>query len=599
MPRLASLYLPDLAIERIRRTERPKPARPSGKSLPAFAGREDRPLDPTQLPLGTRIADCSCPRGGHWRPGARWAREELKARIEALPAHQRPSIQELGRRSEQASNPFRIRENALRAQSESISSNLAPLVTALKDGNRVVLAAVSPEARAQGLAPGMPLTQARILVPGLDVRDADRDGDAAWLGRLGLFAARRWTPRAAVSGRDGLWLDLSGVAHLFGGEEQMCARILAFCRRLGFTARIAVAGTLGAAHALARHGGPPLVLCPSGGEAEAIAAFPLAALRLDKEVLDAARRLGVERVGEIIAMPRSPLQRRFGSILLARLDQALGRKSEPFDPIVPEEPPSVLLRFLEPIATPEAIEEALKEAMRRLVPRLEETGLGVRRLVLLSDRVDGEVQSAAIGTARATRDGAHLLRLMTSRIEAIEPGFGLENLRLVAAHVEPLSPQPLDGINQPEENDLAGLVDRLAVRLGKRRIYRLSALESDLPERSVARIDPLSRTAGWPQWPRPLRLLDPPEPVEFIMAEHPDGVPARFRWRGKAYRIAAGDGPERVYGEWWRRAGERESVRDYFQVEAEEGQRFWLFRKGDPEMPASGDMSWHLHGIFA
>jgi protein ImuB len=299
-------------------------------------------------------------------------------------------------------------------------------------------------------------------------------------------------------------------------------------------------------------------------------------------------------------MPRPPLQRRFGGLLLKRLDQALGRVGEPFDPVVPEEPPAVLLRFLEPIATPEAIEEALGEAMRRLVPRLESAGLGVRRLLLACDRIDGDVQQAAIGTARATRDGAHLLRLMAARIERLEPGFGLENLRLVATRVEPLGAQPIEGgLAGREAPDLAALVDRLAVRLGRRRVFRLSAIESDLPERSVARADPLGAAAPWPRWPRPACLLAPPEPVDFVMAEHPDGVPLRFAWRGRAYKVVAGDGPERIHGEWWRRADEADAIRDYFQVESEEGQRFWLFRRGDPDLPGTGDLTWHMHGIFA
>ena len=503
-------------------------------------------------------------RGGGWRPGARWARAAPPSSLVVRP------------------------------------NGGAALVTALKDGNRIVLAAASAQARALGLAPGMPLAQARILVPGLIVRDADLEGDAAWLTRLACFAARRWTPRAAPSGPDGLWLDLTGVAHLFGGEERMCARILAFCRRLGFDARIAIAGSPGAAHALARHGEAPLTLCPEHGERDALASFPLSALRLDIHILDAARRLGVETIGALAAMPRGPLQRRFGSALLTRLDQAFGRVGEPFDPIIPEEPPAILLRFLEPIATPEAIEEALGEGMRRLVPLLEEAGLGVRRLDLACERVDGETQRATIGTARATRDGAHLLRLMAARIERLEPGFGLESLRLVAARVEPLDAQPIDGgLAGRKASDLADLIDCLAVRLGRRRVFRFSAIESDLPERSVARADPLLPAAGWPGWPRPVCLLSPPEPVSFVMAEHPDGAPVRFTWRGRAYKVAAGDGPERVHGEWWRRADERAAIRDYFQLESEDGQRFWLFRRGDPDLPGSGDLTWHMHGIFA
>ena len=562
MPRLASLYLPDLAIDRIRRAERP-PSPPD--SRPAQPGGLAALHDP---PPGRRIADCSCPRGGGWRPGARWARE--KGFQALLP-------------------------------SAGGAGGAGALVTAHRQGNQDVLVAASPLARSLGLMPGAPLSKARILVPGLDVRPADLEGDSAWLSRLGLFAARRWTPRAAVSGPDGLWLDLTGVAHLFGGERRMCERILAFVERLGFAARIAVAGTAGAAHALARYGGEPLILCPSGREAEAIAAMPLAALRLDEAVLGAAHRLGIERIGEAIAMPRAPLQRRFGSTLLRRLDQALGRASEPLDPIVPEEPPSVLLRFMEPIATAEAIAQAIGEAVRRLTPRLAEAGLGVRLLVLACQRVDNEEQWQAVSLARASREADHLCRLLCARIEKIEPGFGIERLCLTAVRVEPLAPQAIEGelAGDRPTPDLSLLVDRLAVRLGERRLFRLTALESDVPERSVARAPPLAATANWPDWPRPVRFLSPPEPVEQVLSVLPDGAPLRFRWRGKAYRVAAADGPERLYGEWWRSEAERDSVRDYFQVEAEEGARFWLFRAGDGESPATGRMSWHIHGVFA
>jgi protein ImuB len=267
MPRLASLWLPDLAIDRIRRMERREKRRRS-EAFPLDGGGSGGGGFSTHTEFCDRIHPSPPPphqgegqRGvkpGHWRPGARWARE---------------------------------------AASQEVVSRGAggALVTAHRQGNCDLLAAICPRARALGLEPGMPLAKARILIPGLDVRPADPAGDAAWLRRLGLFAARRWTPRAALSGPDGLWLDLTGVAHLFGGEQAMCARILAFCRRLGFAARIAVAGTAGAAHALARFGAKPLALCPSGAEGDAIAAMPLAALRLDEAALGTARRLGLER----------------------------------------------------------------------------------------------------------------------------------------------------------------------------------------------------------------------------------------------------------------------------------------------------------------
>jgi protein ImuB len=468
-----------------------------------------------------------------------------------------------------------------------------PLLLSHRVGNRLEIAAASPEARALGLHPGMAVSQARALVPGLDVRDADPAADEAALTRLALFAARRWTPRAAVSPPDGLFLDLTGVAHLFGGEEKMCRHILAFCERAGFIARIAVAGAPGAAHALARFGG---TLCPPGGEAEALAPLPLAALRVDEPVLAAARRLGLERIGDLLKLPRAPLQRRFGKTLLARLDQALGRAGEPIEPVVPEEPPSAILRFAEPIATAEAIAEALGLLMDRLIATLREKGLAARILTLLGERVDGKVERIAIGTARATRDGDHLLRLLAMKIERIEPGFGLDSMRLVAGRVEPLAPEQLSG-DRPAA-DLARLVDRLAGRLGPRRLYRATAVESDVPERSVARIGPLDPALPWPKWPRPVRLLSPPERVENVVALLPDLPPRRFTWRGRAYRVARADGPERIHGEWWKRTAEAEAVRDYFQVEDEEGARFWLFRRGDGVEARTGDLSWYLHGVF-
>ncbi|HEV2079810.1 MAG TPA: DUF6504 family protein [Allosphingosinicella sp.] len=477
----------------------------------------------------------------------------------------------------------------------------APLITAGRDGQRIAVAAACPAAQAMGIRSGMALAQARLVVRGLDVRDSDPTGDSAFLQALGLFAARRWTPRAAPSDPAGLWLDLSGVAHLFGGEQAMARRILRFCARLGFTARIAVAGTAGAAHALARYGSRPVVLCPSGGEAEALAPLPVSALRLDQDVLGAARRLGIETIGELTAMPRPPLARRFGKTLLHRLDQALSRAAEPFDPLIPEEPPKASLRLAEPIATAEAIEQVIGDLMTMLVSTLEKEGLGARRLTLLCDRVDGEEQRIGIGTARASRDRVHLIRLLSAQVEKIEPGFGIEAMHLVAGRFEPLGPQPVEselGGSTPDP-DLAPLVDRLAGRLGTRRIFRMSALESDVPERSVCRVPPLQEVEGWPsRWPRPPRLLSPPERLDNVFALLPDRPPNRFTWRGRLHRVRRGDGPERIYGEWWKHGGEAEAVRDYFQVEDEEGARFWLYRRGDGSDGRTGDLSWWLHGVF-
>ncbi|WP_226372610.1 Y-family DNA polymerase [Allosphingosinicella flava] len=474
-------------------------------------------------------------------------------------------------------------------------------MTIERSGQRMVLTAVCPQARALGLHVGMALTQAQALVAGLQTQPADPEADAAFLARLGVFAAQRWTPRAAISDPSGLWLDLTGVSHLFGSELRMCERILRFCKRLGFTARIAVAGTTGAAHALARYSGKPIALCASGQEAQAIAALPIAALRIDERALATARRMGIETIGELVAMPRGPLARRFGQSLLTRLDQALGRASEPIDPILPEEPPEALLRLLEPISTPEVIDQVLRDLLAMLVASLEEKGLAARTLALLCTRVDGGEQRIAIGTARPSRDAAHLHRLLAMKIEQIEPGFGIEAMRLVAERCEQLEPQPVahDLSGGEASPDLSHLIDRLTTRLGSRALFRSSFVESDVPERSVRRIAPLEEGRDWPRnWPRPVRLLSPPERIDKVLAELPDQPPVRFSWRGRMHVVRKADGPERIHGEWWKRRGEAEAVRDYFQIEDEDGARFWLFRRGDGVDPRTGDHSWWLHGAF-
>ncbi|AJP74621.1 protein ImuB [Sphingomonas hengshuiensis] len=489
----------------------------------------------------------------------------------------------------------------------------------MRTGNRVEIAAACRQARALGIGPGMPLAQARAQVPGLDIRPADLAGDRAALRRLALRAARRWCPVVMADGEDGLLLDLTGTAHLFGGEGAMARRILRFLARAGFSARIAVADTIGAAHALARH--TPGGLCPPGRQGEALAGLPIAALRIEPRAVELLHRLGVETIGALVAMPRAPLARRFGMTLVARIDQALGALPEPFDPLVPHEPILIVERFAEPIATPDAIAHWMGVLVARFAEALAQAGLGARHIELIADRVDGVPQCVPIGLARANRDPAHLLRLLTRRIEGIEPGYGIDALRLHLRRAEPLGAQAIvERLDEDAPPDLAPLVDTLATRIGMARMWRSRPVESDVPERSVARagvLDPPARAAAplraddvrrldqagpppvWhPDWPRPARLLLRPERVDDVIALLPDQPPRRFTWRGQSHRVVRADGPERIHGEWWRSRAETHSVRDYFRVEDEAGRRYWLFRRGDGERAVTGDLGWYLHGVF-
>lgn len=563
-------------------------------------------------PIDDDPGACSVPRGGGWRPGARWARDGTLGRrpaqsdIDALPAHQRPTMREMGRRSEHAEHPFRAMRsddgNPPPAAAAPTWATLwgTPTVLVTRTGQKDVITSACPQALELGLRPGMAAAHARALVADLDVRDAEPDADRAWLDRIALHAARQWTPTASVSGPDGLWFDLTGTTHLFGGEDRFCRRLLAFLKRLGFTARIAVAGTPGAAHALARYGRDPIVLLGNGDEAQAIADLPLSALRLEPDALVAAARFGLERIADLYPMPRGPLARRLGLRTVERLDQARGLSAEPIIPVVPVDAPLVARRLLEPIGTPESIAQVIGDLVDDLVVELRARGLGARTVLLTADRVDGEAQRLGVGASRATRDDRHLKRMFALKLSELDPGLGIEAMHLAVPHHEPLGAQAAGALleSSGKARDLAPLVDQLGTRAGASALFRVSAQESDVPERAMRRVAPLAATKGWPGWKRPVCLLKRPEPLSNVIALLPDHPPRRFTWRRQSYRVVAGDGPERVHGEWWRNAREMWAVRDYFRVEAEGGARFWLFRRGDGVEESTGDLSWYMHGMF-
>ena len=504
----------------------------------------------------------------------------------------------------------------------------APLVTVHKIGSRIEVAAACPAARMLGIDPGMALTQVRAATPDVAVRDADPAGDRAALDRLAVALARRWSPGVSVSdappdanaGEAGLFIDLTGVAHLHGGEVTMARRIMRLLARLGYRARVGIADTPAAAWALARYDAAAVAVLPPAHGLSPFADYPVGALRLDAGATELMRRLGIDRVGALAQMPRAPLVRRFGRAVATRLDQLIGAVAEPVAPVLPRDPVAVEQRLAEPILTAEPIGYWIAQLSRRLAQALAEQGRGARALVLALTRVDGEVQAIRVGFARATRDPLHMLRLLLRRVELIDPGFGIEVLALHVTRDEALGAQALAGDLEEQVPDLSALIDAIVNRIGAAQLWRTRAVESDVPERSVAPAAPLDRaveanarllrddvrhldTRGavhpWhPRWPRPTRLLRRPEPIDHVMAELPDSYPRRFRWRGQMHQVVRGDGPERIAGEWWRRTAERQAVRDYFQVEDEAGQRFWLFRRGDGQRPETGDMTWHLHGTF-
>ena len=457
-------------------------------------------------------------------------------------------------------------------------------------------------AQQAGLRIGQAVTHATALVPGLVLHELDPEADRAALVRLALWAQRLYSPVVAPDGDDGLVIDATGCAHLLGGEEAMLTDIRTRLLKAGFDAQLAIADSWGGAHALARHSRRAIFIVTPGTTGREIGDLPVAALRLSSDLVQALSRLGFDTIGELEATAKGPLSHRLGLEPVRRLDQAFGRTAQPIEPVMALETPRVSRTFgPEPIGAPETLARYLTALTAALCQALEDAGLGALRLDAFFHRVDNRIETARLSLAKPSRDAVRLAKLLCEKLETVDPGFGIEKMVLAAPGAEPLAWRQADQLGgQARQPDLAGLVDTLSNRLGADHVYRLASTQSDLPERSVRKASPLEppKAFSWPiDWPRPTRLFPRPEPIETV-ALLPDAPPAAFSWRGVRRRVTRADGPERVFGEWWKADAELARSRDYFQVEDEAGERFWIFRDGDGEDPISGTQRWFMAGVF-
>ena len=465
---------------------------------------------------------------------------------------------------------------------------------------------MNQEAELCGVAPGMALANACALVRTLAVVPAAPQADAALLERLARWC-ERYTPWVAVEGQAGLWLDVTGCSHLFGGEPAMLDDLLARLGGFGFAVRGALADAPGAAWALSRCGDNAAIV-PAGETRDALARLPIQALRLNPAVAEELSRLGLRRIGDLLTLPRGSLAARFGKDVLLRLDQALDIMDEPISPRRHVEPYRVRRIFSEPIGTAESIARAVDGLLNALCERLERDRRGCRRLELVCYRVDGAVQSARVGTVRPVRDPRRLACLFDERLGDLDPGFGIEAMVLFAPVTEPLAPLQSslvceEASSDTVSSDLAALMDRLGNRLGFGRVLRVIPVETHIPERAyrTVTVNQLRTHRPWPKRPvRPLHLLRRPEPIETVTLlppGEPGDPPALFRWRRARHRVRRAEGPERITPEW--RRGDpawREGPRDYWRVEDEAGRCFWIYREG-PLRPGKPS-PWFLHGLF-
>ena len=475
-----------------------------------------------------------------------------------------------------------------------------PIALSVDGPHGPVVHGASDAALASGVQVGARVVDMRAALPDLVVHPGDAGGDADALERLARWS-RRWCPWVAVDGLDGLVLDVTGAAHLFGGEAELLRDVHARLGAMGLRACAAVAPNRGAAWALARFGEPGAVCKDPRG----LDPLPVQALRLDGGDVRTLKRLGLKTVGQLRAVPRASLRRRFGGGRkgaddgpLLRLDQAFGLVAEPVAPLGERPARRAVLRLPEPVTDPAPL---VPDLCAMLAAQLKRQGEGCRRLRLTVCRTDGETRAVAAALARPTDDAAHMARLFRDRLADIDPGFGFDAAILDAPEAERLdAAQPDLSGAVDEAESLARLVDELSARLGPRAVTRPAFRDSHLPERAQSWhpvVDGMEADApAAPRRDRPIVLLDPPEPVRVIYAV-PEGPPVRMEWRRRPLTVARYAGPERIAPEWWAaRPGTR--LRDYYRVEDDGGRRYWLYREGVAGDGRGGAPSWFLHGLF-
>ena len=482
--------------------------------------------------------------------------------------------------------------------------------------NTVRIVACDSHATSHGIKIDQTLSDARALVPDLECTQNRPEEMKALLASICEWCGR-YTPLVALSDADGLFLDISGCTHLFGGEAPLIADLEHRLKAQGFSARAAIADTPGAAWAMARYG--CFAIIAPGRQREALRDLPLAALRLNEGLVSDLAQLGFKTVGCLIDVPRAPLARRFGQDLLRLFDRAMGDEDEVLSPLMPVAELTSEKRFSEPIVHEDDILGTIDRLATSMLPLLQRRGLGVRRCEIKLFRVDGQVFRLAVNASAPVRAPKRISALFRERLAALhddlDAGFGFDVLRLDILHAEAFDEfQASFDTQHNDEDEQRVLIDRLGARLGADRIRQFGFADTHIPERSFDLLPVLqasSRTGSSLRGTmpasvlmseetahgltRPLLLLRQPEPVEAI-APVPDGPPIRFRWRKALYETRHSEGPERIACEWWR-DGRGAYSRDYFQVEDMAGHRFWLFRHGLYERETDAPR-WYMHGLF-
>ncbi|MBI3408394.1 MAG: DNA polymerase Y family protein [Planctomycetes bacterium] len=491
----------------------------------------------------------------------------------------------------------------------------------------------SARAAQAGVRPGMTLAEARTIATHLLVEEDEPAADIQALRQLATWA-ERYSPIVALEEGprpESLFLDITGCAACFHGEDRLGQQALDELRAQGWHARSAIAGTMNAAWALAHYqdwragsvsdrrnsdGLPPVANAP-GSPCKSL---PIAALRLPDETIQILADLGIERIGQLVELPRPSIADRFGALVVERLDQMFGQLPESIVPhrSLPDVEASCSFEY--PVERHEAVCRALEKLLEQIEEMLQKRHVGARCLECWLYHETAAPLRIEVGLFRPGRAARYLGKLLRTRLEQIRLEEAVTGLRLRVPIVETIAEHQLDLFESdeaPSVHALPALIDQLTSHLGRDAVTFATLVADHQPEYACRfepavfsypfSREPTASADGMPRRPgipptlavgsrlnsggyfgrRPLRVLPAPAPIE-VMSVIPGGAPLVIRRGAEKHAVERSWGPERIETGWWRG---QDIQRDYYVIETEEGTRFWIFRRLD-------DGRWFLHGCF-
>ena len=454
----------------------------------------------------------------------------------------------------------------------------------------VRLACLNKHAKRLGLAVGVTLATARAAVPNLITVPEEPMRDGAFLKTLQRWTIK-FTPWSSCEGKDCVLLNITGCAHLFGGEAAMAELIAVELADMQIETRIGIADTKGAARAAAHYGSEKNTIITSGNIRDYLVQFPIEALFTDEKTIFELKRLGLKRIGNLYPLKSSDLARRFGFGLVRSYEKLLGSAADPVTPTKAQPTFSARISFPDPIALTDDVREALRRLTRQVCKRLCENAFGLRSARLSIFRADKKEIHLEIGLARPTQDEGKINRQFELKLDTIDAGCGIDMIRLAALKAEPFKPVQRKFADAERQNERDELIATLGNKLGFDRVLKWRPAESHLPFKSfrfVEAVDNIEKGQWRANSFRPLVTYQ----RERVLVISPGRPPKSFQWRCQTYTTSRFKGPERIGHEWWK-GSEGDTLRDYWRVDSKEGPRLWLSTKPNEKPPI-----WEVAGVF-